>query len=276
MAAVKVSIFFRQAYGRVLAGIFVAHGHKGWTEHYYIPESFSAVTTARVEAMIQVRMRLLSPQAQTTKYRLAELDPAGKVKTVKHIVFGNDATCDNVEQALTWQIRSGNSSNRRTLTLRGIPDARVVGGVYHPTEAYDNKIRAFFRVLIEGGWRFRGKGLAGASSRIQSISDAGVMVLRDNLDADVGNEVQVLRSFAAGHRAKGITTNITVETNAKNYTLAEWPYGASTGGRVRKVTATDYFPYEITDGEQVYPEACTRQTGSPPVKSRGRRSAKYS
>lgn len=276
MAGTKVSIFFEQPRGKTVDGVFVPSGFSGWTEHYYLTGTPSVISKVLVANFIAARMALCSKQTYTTKYRLAAVDPAGKTITIKHIVYGSqNLVCDNVEQSLSWSVRGEGVSNRRTITLRGIPDARVEGGTYNKLESYDNIIRAFFSNFKTNGFRFRGKVMTGASARIQSISAEGALVLRDDLALASGKEVQILRSYAAGHRAKGIITNLAAKTDARHFTLAVWPYGAASGGRVRETKDVDYFPIEITDGEMIVPEVRERQTGSPPAKSRGRRSAKY-
>ncbi len=277
MGALKVTLLIQQARLNSNNTPPTVTGYQGWSESYYLTADFTSFNIAAVDDFIAKRMALACSQATCIGFRVATVDPTGQSRLFKRAINGGARSgCDNVEQALSWSMQSGDSPNRHILTLRGVPDARVETGTYQRQGSYDNALRAFFAALFVN-WKFRGKVLSGAKAKILSIDAAGNVITKEAFVVAPNDGIQVLRTFAAGHRAKGGDFVVDTVTDTQHVKLKAWPFGATTGGtiRVNPNPRYGYFGQTLTDEEIVAPEVRERQTGGPFKRSRGRRSAKY-
>jgi len=276
MTATKLTIMFEQANLENDNNPKTTNRLVGWSESFYnLGEVGAALTKRQAEELCRARARLLSTQAYVKGYRLQQVDPVGKTLAVKFFVKGTTSLdCDDPNNALLWQAHSPTKGNRRILIIRGVPDEVIATGSYNRGRNYDNALRQLWTTL-QDTWMFRGKKLDGGEEKLLSVSALGVATLKAPLAFVVGDKVQVLRTIAPGHRAKGHSTTIAAVGGPSLYTLTDWPHGATTGGKIRKDTGIDYFNMELSDAEIVNPRVTDRDTGRPFNQSRGRRSAQY-
>lgn len=248
----------------------------GWAETYWADSAAGPAFDEKVKALIRERCTLMSNEAFVSGFRVTDTSNGNRTKAARYLKFGSSALrCDNVEQSLSWVLRATGDPNRRVLTLRGVPDARVAGGTYKKQPDYDAALRSFFRFLLQDPWRFRGKDLSGDSKQIATISAEGLVTLDEDHTFVDKNPVQVLRSIAVGHRLKGISTIVNGAPVGRAIQLRDWPFGASVRGRLRLIKTAKLYPMELSDDEIITPEVRERQTGGPSKRSRGRRSARY-
>lgn len=276
----KVTLFFEQSTTTNDQTPGVTRRLAGWTESFYLAgDQFNATgLDAIIDTLMTYRARLLSTEAYIKGYRISLIDPTGKSRTFKITRKGSTRLrCDDPEQALTINLRGAGKPNRRILTIRGVPDARVEGGTYNPETGYDQALIGLVNVLKQNSFGFRGRDLEATKAQIDTIDAAGVVVLKQNFANPGQQEVQVLRTIAAGHRAKGFQAQLSAYVDATHMTIRGWPasIGATKGGVLRLVNAPVFVPIEVTDAEVRQPEVRTRQTGRPFNQSRGRRSAQY-
>lgn len=265
--------------------------HHGWTENFHLDGDVVANASVQDKCveLCRLRAKLLPGAGFVKAVRLQKVDPVGKTKLIKAYHAGKVLAAsegkaqDDPENCLLINCGTEASTNRRIVTIRGIPDDRLNGGYYVHEAAYHRDLVAFFKHLTDNGFGFRGKDMSGAVRDIVSIA-GGAITLRSPLALEVGNRVQVLRAITTGHRLKGITTEIISVTapvapavTPHIFGLRDWPHAAATGGKLRVVPETPYkfFALEVDQRSLRNPEVGNRDTGTPSGLPRGRRPAKY-
>ncbi len=251
----------------------------GWSENFYLNNDKVTDTSTRVftEGLINARCALLADEAWCYGYRIQRVDPTGASRKFTYYREGgageaNDDPCN----CLIYNVRGAEArTNRREVILRGLPDARLEKGEFKPTAEYRRRLRAYFQSLKDGEFGFRGIDKTQETVKIKSIEAGRLVHLEEATTMIAGNDVQVLRSLAAGHRFKGVKTKIFSVDDTKTLLLEDWPFGASKGGRLRKSVTPIHIKMELTETEIDNPEVSNRDTGVPGDQPRGRQSAKY-
>lgn len=279
MPLTKVTILFKQPTSFGTTGGPQINQLFGWTENYYRKNDVVADTATKVftETLIDKRRAVLADEAWISGFRFQRVDPTGAARSYKTYKTGQAGeACDDPCNCWVYNCRSeGGFNNRREVILRGIPDARLDQGEFKPTVAYKTALRAFFKELKDSEWGFRATDLTQETVKIKTIEAGRLVHLAEDAIMGAGMDVQVLRSVAVGHRQKGIKTKIFSKDDARTLLLEDWPYGASKGGRLRKIVTPLWRGIELTDAEIDHPEVGNRDTGGPSDRPRGRQSNRY-
>jgi len=249
----------------------------GWSETWF--SDLNAENTslyALILQFIRLRCKLLGSYAGCVGYRVTGIDPPGQTFSYRKNVPGTSGlNVDNVEQSLLIPVQTGDGKNRRMVTLRGTPDARMALGNYSASQVYDDAVRELI-ADIELNWKFRGKKRTLPTSKILTISLIGVIKTETPHGIADGGLVQVYRSQSPEKRQWGIKrvkvavispTEVQLPLNAKIYAPAVGGKLVPFEGEENKTClfAPQWF-------EQM--RASTRQTGRPFFLRAGRRSAR--
>lgn len=245
----------------------------GWSESFYD----TSPQAPSFNNLCQARAALLPTGSAIVGQRIQQTDPAGRAQVFNTVFPGTAGTQADVPQmALLMSARATNGQNTRALTLRGIPDARVVSGEYNPSVEFTRALETFTGRLIGGAWRFRGLVLDAAQFPILWIREvAGSTTGEADITAAApipggiteNTLIQVMQTvddfgIKRGGRFKAESVSSDGVVRIKN-----WPYGNTDGGRVRAVQFST-FPI----GEVGLPRVIVRKVGRPFASYRGRAS----
>jgi hypothetical protein len=243
----------------------------GWTESWYREGGSNAVVASAFGnggGLLDKRAQLLPATAAITGGRVQQVNPIGPLVTFKRTVPGGAGlACDIPQIALQMEFQSTDGLNVRTLELRGIPDARIVGGSYQPSDRYTTAISNFYQEL--SSYEFPGIVQTNPRFKIMTISALGVVSLNVANPFAVGQLVRITRSTVnLTGRQKGMNTQVTTTgPGANQFGVAAWPWGESKGGSVR-LDQHAFFPVKPTPIAD--PLATTRKAGRPFGEYRGR------
>jgi hypothetical protein len=251
----------------------------GWSESWYDTNTAISAVRPPFIQLCQKRAALLPAGAAVVGQRYQQVDPVGASSSTSFSFPGNARfttssdvlAADMPQNALLCAVIGASVKNTRRFTLRGLPDAVVVGGEYNPgNSAFSTALQAFFNEL-DLYW-FPGRDLSAPTYPLLTIDSLGNFASEQATLFVVNQMVRVLRTKDADGRLRG--GRFQVETmNPGGYTgkLAGWTFGACKGGKLRadSMIWAQVRPANISIGRQV-----TRKVGRPFTQYRGRRSAK--
>ena len=203
----------------------------GWTESWILAESPTSVASAW-NAICTARARLLPGNCSIVGQRFYEI--GGGSQTAGRVFPGLAATLGDVPQmALLCTVQSDATINVRRFRLGGIPDARVVEGVYNPSTSFDADLQGYWRALNTYGARFKARVLTNPSIMIVSIDVNGNLLTNANLTAPAGTLLRILHAKDSnGKPVKGVFPVITA-TDARHFVLGNWGGQLVKTGKVR-------------------------------------------
>lgn len=249
----------------------------GFSESWYSDLTFGGSALDRNwRALVDYRAALLPSNARVIGERLQQVDPVGPSRTYEVVRPGVNANQNDLPQmCLHWNMRSGGGANRRLVTLRGVPDARVVNGEYRSDPTYDAALQRYFGEL-EANWLMKGRVRTNEKLRVVGVTAPGVCTTVGDHGLEAGDAVIFLRTRNVnGVLTKGVFY-VEQALTANTFSIAAWPVignGVITKGFLRQ-HEEEYFSVEIEDAEVLHPDAATRKVGSPFNRFRGKASAK--
>jgi len=206
----------------------------GWSESYYYP-------TVDFDRAINVTRQLSSARAgplatggNIIGQRYQIVDPVGPSRSSSMgYTGGSGLVADIPQMALYCRARASGSTNARELVLRGIPDARVVGGTYSPSQDFERRVDIFFAAL-RNGWVMRGRDMNQQRSPIVSIATDGVVTTTISHGLAAGDRVQVLRTTLPNGRQAGGVYTVLEPVTSRTFKIATTIALPTTGGSARK------------------------------------------
>lgn len=254
-----------------------AHRIAGWSESYYAPgttvaDALKIIIGAKGASagLAPARAALLARGAAIVGVRFQVVAPAvGASQSLALSYPGNaDQSTDVPQMALLCKAPGKNTANIRKFTLRGVPDLMVVEGEYSPTTGYSRALDSYFKALTF--FQFRARDLTLPTVPIHDVAADGTITALGPLSLALLDQVRVLRTKDSGSRLRGGVFLVTATTATNVVRVASWPYGATTGGKVRK----EAYAYPFIDGDSATPgRIIVHKVGRPFDQYRGRRSA---
>jgi hypothetical protein len=252
----------------------------GWTETYYWPTQNLNDAKTAFRSLCQLRAGLLPRGALVKGQRYQFVNPVGASVSEAFNYPGTASLDQDVPQiALHFRIPAQAAQNVRSLDLRGVPDARVVGGEYSGTQNYDGALSRLLRALP--AWQFYGRDLSQPTFPIYSIDPTGAAIIQAAFPYVVGDMVRVLRSLDSTGDFQGGLFRVASTTLPFGLTLQGWTGGACKGGKIRKDGHVFVNFSDINQGADTgfgsvvsfpTPIAIIKKVGRPSGGYRGRRS----
>lgn len=217
------------------------------------------------------RAALLGVGSSITGARLQPLNPIGAVQPIPLSYAGQQAVKVDIPQMalLMRGVASGALSAVRKFTLRGIPDQEITEGEYQPDVNFNVAMNQFIQSLANVGWNAKSPF---AGVKVIAVTTAGIVTTVAN---DAGVTVGAMRQFrkcrdTGGNLRSGqfLVTQIGPGTN--QFTIMNWPWGATTGGTEGAIATTQFVNFDPT--QTTVGRAVVRKVGRPSVQYRGRRS----
>lgn len=230
-----------------------------FSESYYHPSDTFAVYFAAFDDLCLRRAQMLPTGAVIITQRFQQVNPLGPTQSRPAAIPGASGTATDIPQmALLVSSPGVGVRNIGRVTLRCIPDARVVEGEYSPSVTFTTAFNRFARAL--GNFRFLGRDLAQTAYPIYQIDNLGNYTLEIDSTLAVGQFVRVLRSSTPqGERAGGRFPIISV-ASPRTGMLQNWNQGPVKGGRMRRDGfAFCQYNYDLTEIDRVV----TRKVGRP-------------
>jgi hypothetical protein len=175
--------------------------------------------------LAKARQRLLPQNSAIIGVRYSALDvnlvSTGRSRTYDTVYPGTAALENDVPQAAIKVTLRANppDPNRKEMTLRMIPDARVIKGEYNPSATFDQALQGFIQAAC-ADFKFRGLDNLAGDFRIKGISSTG------KLDFD-GVVPFPSDTLVQTYRLKPQDSNIRIPTG--QFKLVETSTGSSAG-----------------------------------------------
>lgn len=262
MAWVKHTMLIQQTTEQTTGTTLIRIG--GWSESWYgqgfFPGAFQRLCARRAS--------LLTRTALIIGQRYQQVDPVGTSSTGGTVTPGNVVSIADIPQmSLFCRARSTGLRNIRPMYIRGIPDVIVLGGEYVVDASYTAKLNQFFSQLSRDTWSFRGRDLDTPSAPVFQVGSTGVFSLTQVFTFAVGDLLQFSRCKDVAGKTVTFRGLVTAKVDSQNGTIAGYPAGGLTGGKVRKISYV-YPPVTSVDINRIV----TRRVGRPFAQFRGRRS----
>jgi hypothetical protein len=126
-------------------------------------------------------------------------------------------------------------------------------------------------LLAKDGWRFKGRVLTNVKGEIDSISTAGVVVMKDAVTLSVNDKVRFLNVVDANGVSRSGVYLVTAAPDSTHFTVAGYTGATATRGFARK-EQQDYFL--VADKSLARGRVVTHKVGRSFFQFRGRRSTK--
>lgn len=196
----------------------------GWSESVLFDGAFNDVVQRDFEYLCSARAGLLGNGCSVIGQRYQGVFPATRAQTRGTRYPGRAGLAQDFPTlSLLCKIGAGGATNTRNVILRGIPDARVVGGEYSPSRDFTNALELYANQLAK--WDFRAKLVASPRSPIYEILSDGTFRLQSDLTFDVGDLVTLRRVVNDnGNDVSGLYP-IQLKVNAKEGKIAGWTGG---------------------------------------------------
>lgn len=273
MPAVKVTL-------QINAGTVDAGGNAarigGFSEQYYstLPIDSDGLLN-NWNSLATKRAALLPTNCRIVGSRYQAVDPNGGSRSFDNIYSGSAGLQNDLPQvALQYTVRSANTPNQRSLTLRACPDDKVQFGEYKPSAAFNSALATFFREL-QTNWKFRCIDRTILPVKIITIDNTGLMTTVGPHGLAAGDVINIMSTVDGQgdkHSFKAAVQAFVTASSALLF-LDRRDFGVPwTRGRVRKV-GIHYESFSITPQEIVTPTAVTKKVGRPFRQFHGRRSA---
>lgn len=257
----------------------------GWSESVYHSDDYAIPSAIHNAATLLCQKRAnLLPQNSLiigSRYTLldANLIPTGRSRSFDETFPGGAGTENDMPQAaIKYTMRApAPLANRKELVLRGIPDARIVKGEYHPAAAYDQALRDYLQTLCLN-WKFRGRNFTAAVERLESIGTHGNVTTTNNASFAANDRVQLYRCRSAdtgGENPIGeFTLRLRVGGERPGLYLEGWSrplqINLSTGWLKKIVYGLHAQVYD--EAEANNPRVCVKKVGKAFFQYAGRRS----
>jgi len=245
----------------------------GWSESYYTsPLSSNTALVRAFHTLCESRARLLPEGAFIVGQRYQEVDPVGASSTgSKEFPGGTALPADHPGLAMYLRMPAVDSRNFSPVSLRCMPDNRIVKGEYDKEVAYHQALVNFLKKLNSSIWRFRGRDLSQVSYPLIEIADNGTFVT-EGATPLLGNQmVRVLRTNLTNGKQRGGRYKISSMISASSGILLNWDLGDTIKGKIR--LDAEVFPQYGTVSDPK-PRIVTRKVGRPFSGFRGRASAR--
>jgi hypothetical protein len=270
---IKVTILIQQATA-ISTPNSPIHRIGGWSESWYYPgtdvnAAISFFNLMPAPTWCLDRAALLPYGASIVGQRFQLVAPSvGPAQSTAAQFPGNGGEGDQPSAALLLKFPSVGSPNIRRVILRGLPDIDVTEGEYTPSSYFQSALQVWIQAC--GTLLMRGRDLTQPTTRIITVTSAGVVTTETPTTFAAGQMVRVLKSRDTGGNLRGGRFQV-VQTGplVNQFTLLNWPYSGTTGGTVRLDAIV--YPQVSTNGVTVS-RVITRRVGRPFVQYRGRRS----
>lgn len=264
----KCTMLFQQSTINSNTGVAVRVG--GWSESWYSTGEYSSGLATKFRLLCARRAILLPTGAAIVGQRYQKVAPVGASVTSAFTYAGvAGRPCDVPQIALFLRTPSRNFPNIRPVTLRGVPDARVVTGEYanDTTGFYDFALRRFFEELTQ--WNFRGFDRSVDAGDVFSVDAQGVVLLKAPYAAAVHDIIHFSGCLDINGIKRGGNFHVTAAPGVFTFTVGNWPYGLCQGGKVTK--RVEVFP-AVGEMVSITPRVIVRKVGRPFGSYRGRAS----
>lgn len=245
----------------------------GWSESYYTQQSLGGRMEALMDSLCAKRTRLLGKGFRIVGQRFQRVDPVGLATAFEWNYVNSSGTEGALPQkSLEWTVHSGDGLNKRNISIRGVPDSRVVTGEYTGTTAYNSALMAFFNDL-KLNWRFRAIDRNVPLKRLVSINSEGTATWSEPHGLNEGDQFNLYRCYnSSGKLVSGVRQVVqrTSDTTASVMRINGTEALTVTKGQTRKIVII-YPDITIGDHEILTPDAVVRKVGRPFEQFRGRR-----
>lgn len=235
MATWKYTMIFNSSTN--VSGGSVGQRTGGWSEGLYSANAPTAEIGAGTyrsvfEELCSLRARLLPTGFAVVGQRYQQIDPIGGSATGGFNAPGSAGIQADVPQmALFLRLTAAETPNIKPLTLRGLPDARVVEGEYKPESTFTAALQAFVNKL--NIWRFKGRDLTQTPVAITSIDANGLATLDPGNPFVPDDYVRVLRTTDINGDRQGGRFRVIAPITTSTVTLQGWDLGECHGGKMR-------------------------------------------
>ena len=212
----------------------------GFSESWYSNNSGDQLI-AQMRTLARTRIQFCASGTVLYGYRIGQ--PSGKSITVREFSSiraprNNDAANVPQDAALCVCRGAAATAPKKEFWMHCLPDDYVNDGAFANVNFMGQSAAAWVQGLLDAGFQFR-YSQYGTPARIASISDAGAVVLSDNLVLAAGTNVKLIRVRDVNARGvKGIyTIAATPAPTATTFTLLNWP-GKTVGvsGKIATIT----------------------------------------
>lgn len=261
MALTKYTMIFNYASGITPTNAAPVRSG-GWSESFYAPNQ-NADTEAAFRELIQSRLTICPRGTSCTRYRMQEVDPAGRA-TLRRCSYSapNTWLSDVPQMALKIQFGGQTALGAFIREFRGIPDVQVTVGEYSPTAPFTTAVLAALQRLGTSVFLARRRDKTLPQYAIQSIAIGGIVtMLQATAGIAVGSQVQVMRSIdpTTGRRI-GYFARVTAFTDDRHFTIGGPDVRVTNFGKLRLavMTTSGFSNADLSNAEVV-----VRKVGRP-------------
>jgi len=247
----------------------------GWTESHW--RATNDIVNFRQDRLITRRAALLPAGASISGFRITGFDETTGKLIQQSVILGAvnagpGAAPDQQDiPQMSLQFRASATPpavNTATFDIRGLPDVRVAGGAYNPSNEYAGLMSNFTGALVADSWGWVGVNKALPKVRVLKLL-AGVVTLSAGSGLVAGNYVTFFRTKLDGGKSLKGTYLVTAAADPQ-YTLQAIDPAATISvpnGTARKhaLAFVDYGAIDII-------AVRTHKVGRPFFRYRGRRS----
>ncbi len=267
MAAVKFTMVFSVATSAPDDPAQARTG--GWSESVYTGANTPS-SNESFRTLCQLRAALLPRSARISGIRVQGVDPSTRA-TLQSVSFpGAQAVANETDipqMSLALTVPDVDNEHSRRIKIACIPDRYIVRGEFLPLPPYARALNFFLNAL--GSWQMRSQNFALVKYDNISISATGLL---KTVGVPAYFQGEVLRVYSAvqvnGRKVSG-AFKVEADNAGGDTQLVNWPYGACTGGKHRKVSYI--YPVMLTIPNPAV-IVSTRKVGRPTAGYRGRRS----
>lgn len=247
----------------------------GWTESYWDAGTDRAAVLRNLRgprssgrpAILPSRAAILNSNARILGARIYEVG-GGRGEFVPAAYPGSSASGDQPSVALLCATSVNTTNSVRRFTLRGIPDIQIAQGEFAPTSTFVSALQTYFASLAQTNVR----GLVKSDQEaLFKITAGGLVTAAGPVSFTTGNLVRISGALDAQRRRRSGQFMVSSPGPlGTQFTIADWAYGASTGGKVYQEA---FVFYTIQDSDQtVAVRAANHKVGRPFAGYRGRNS----
>lgn len=216
--------------------LFIQADNAGWSESFYKDKDlFSIFPDGRILAAH--RLALLGNGVRITAQRAVEVGGTrlSRLQALDLVRTGG-ITEDSPFQSLVCRFGTLNGA-RRTMLLRGIPDAVITSGQFTAATGYNTLLGTYFTRLRDDGWLVRIINRSNPIVRVRSVDGAGVVVTETVPGIAENAFVQFYRARdTTGLAIKG-QFQVGAVTDERHFVLPSWAPGRIfLTGKMRLVT----------------------------------------
>ncbi len=246
----------------------------GWSESWYSSKAYpSSDFNTAFEELLASRAALLPSRSSIIGQRIQSVENQLLARTLDIKYPGAAALQGDLPQhALLVNVRAAGGSNHRAVMLRGTPDARVEGGEYKPSAAYNQSLIRFF-AEIRNNWLMKGRVRTNPLLKLMSIDATGLATTKAIHALAPNDEVRLHRCYDQYGRSVKGTAIVATTPTTRTATLVGNPDllgNVIVRGSIRK-DASEFFQVTVLDAEVLDPLATLRKVGRPFQAFHGRR-----